>query len=185
MKLLIFAIGMASCPIFAQTAPPAAPVTGTAVGVAKAFGAGDLRFARETAEVIHFQLKLLGRWNGIKELEPEFSKWLQPRHVKLTSLWTPFATMCVEHQVKNLPTDVSKKDAAELAKNPTAKQKGFRLAHLETMAKSSKRALKEMESAAKGIQHPDLKAWADNVLPVMKTNAEEFEARYLEEKKLK
>ncbi len=53
------------------------------------------------------------------------------------------------------------------------------------MAKSAKKAHKEMESAAKGIQNAELKAWADNALTVLKTNADDYEARYQEEKKRK
>ena len=93
--------------------------------------------------------------------------------------------MCVDNGVKGLATDISKKEAAELAANPNAKEKGFRLAHLETLAKSSKKAHKDIETSAKSIQNPQLKAWADNALAVLKTNAEDYEARYQEEKKLK
>ena len=186
MKLITFSIvllmaGIAS----AQNAQPAAPSANAAAAAKKPFAPGDARFARVTSETMHFQLKLAGRWNGIKALEPEFSKWLKPRHEKLTAIWTPFATMCVENNVKGLAEDVSKKDAADLAKNPNAKQEGFRLAHLELMAKSAKKAHKEMESAAKGIQNAELKAWADNALTVLKTNADDYEARYQEEKKRK
>ena len=51
--------------------------------------------------------------------------------------------------------------------------------------KASKKAHKDMENAAKSIQNPELKAWSDNALAVLKTNAEDYEARYQEEKKLK
>ncbi len=185
MKTIIFAITLLASAAHAQNAQPGTPVAGTTTTTAKPFGPTDNRFAKTTAEIMHFQLKLAGRWNGIKELEPDFSKWLQPRHVKLIALWTPFATMCVDNGVKGLATDISKKEAAELAANPNAKEKGFRLAHLETLAKSSKKAHKDMENAAKSIQNPELKAWSDNALAVLKTNAEDYEARYQEEKKLK
>jgi hypothetical protein len=185
MKHIILAITFVASFASAQNAQPGATPAGATTTAAKPFGPGDTRFAKTTAEVMHFQLKLAGRWNGIKELEPEFSKWLQPRNAKLTEIWTPFATMCVDKGVKNLPTDISKKEAAELAKNPNAKQEGFRLAHLETLAKSSKKGHKDMENAAKGIQNPELKAWADNALTVLKSTADDYEARFQEEKKRK
>lgn len=185
MKYLIAAITLVSSVADAQTAQPATPVAGATATAAKPFAPGDIRFARTTAEIMHLQLKLAGRWNGIKELEPEFSKWLQVRSAKLTAIWTPFATMCVDQSVKNLATDISKKEASELAKNPNAKEKGFRLAHLEMLAKSSKKALKDMENTAKGIQHPELKAWADHAQTVLKANADDYEVRYQEEKKQK
>lgn len=186
MKLTVFAIVLLATGIgSAQSPHPAAPVAGASASAKKQFTPTDTRFARVTSELMHFQLKLAGRWNGIKELESEFSKWLKPRHEKLTAIWTPFATLCVENNVKGLAEDVSKKDAADLARNPNAKQEGFRLAHLELMAKSAKKAHKEMEGAAKGIQNAELKAWADNALVVLKTNADDYEARYLEEKKRK
>ncbi len=185
MKYLILAITFLSTIAHAQLAKPGSLVAGATTAKAKAFGASDNRFARVTSEVMHFQLRLAGRWNGIKEQEPEFSQWLKPRHEKLIAIWTPFATMCVENGVKGLAEDISKNDAADLAKNPTAKEKKFRLGHLELLAKSSKKAHKEMEGAAKSIQNADLKAWADNALTVLKTNADDYEARYQEEKKLK
>ncbi len=185
MKYLILAITLVASFADAQNAQPAAPVAGAPATATKPFGPGDTRFARTTAEIMHFQLRLAGRWNGIKELEPEFSKWLQVRNTKLTAIWTPFATMCVDQGVKNLATDISKKEAAELAKNPNAKQEGFRLAHLETLAKSSKKGHKDMENSSKGIQHPELKAWAENALTVLKANADDYEARFQEEKKRK
>ena len=185
MKYLIFAITLVAGFAAAQTAQPATPVPGATAAAAKPFAPGDHRFARTTAEVMQFQLKLAGRWNGIKELEPEFAKWLQVRNAKLVAIWTPMATMCVDQNVKNLATDISKKEAAELAENPNAKQPGFRLAHLETLAKSSKKARKDMENAAKGIVHPELKTWADNALIVLKANADDYEVRYQEEKKQK
>ena len=186
MKLITFAIVLISASVAsAQNAQPAAPSAAAPAAAKKPFTPGDVRFARVTSDAMHFQLKLAGRWNGIKELEPEFSKWLKPRHEKLTGIWTPFATMCVENNVKGLAEDVSKKDAAELAKNPNAKQEGFRLAHLELLAKSAKKAHKGMENAAKGIQSAELRAWADNALAVLKTNVEEYEVRYQEEKKRK
>ena len=185
MKTIIFASAILASVLHAQNTQPGTPVAEVPAAAAKPFGPTDNRFAKTTSEIMHFQLKLAGRWNGIKELEPEFAKWLQPRHVKLTAIWTPFATLCVDHKVKGLAEDISKKEAAELAGNPTAKEKGFRLAHLELLAKSSKKAHKEMENSAKSIQSAELKAWADNALVVLKTNAEDFEARYQEEKKLK
>jgi hypothetical protein len=186
MKFITFCIMLVTISIApAQNAQPATPSANAVEAMKKPFTPGDARFARVTSEAMHFQLKLAGRWNGIKELEPEFSKWLKPRHEKLTSIWTPFATMCVENSVKGLAEDISKKDAADLAKNPNAKEKGFRLAHLELMVKSAKKAHKDIENAAKGIQSAELKAWADNALTVLKTNADDYEARYQEEKKRK
>jgi hypothetical protein len=186
MKLITFSIVLLATSIApAQIAQPAAPTANAPAAAKKPFTPGDARFARVTSEVMQFQLKLAGRWNGIKELEPEFAKWLKPRHEKLTSIWTPLATMCVENNVRGLAEDVSKKDAADLAKNPNAKQEGFRLAHLELLAKSAKKGHKEMEAAAKGIQSAELKTWADNALTVMKTNADDYETRYQEEKKRK
>ena len=184
MRTIIFAIVILASAVHAQNAQPGAQASGAAAA-AKPFGPTDNRFAKTTAEIMHFQLKLAGRWNGIKELEPDFAKWLKPRHEKLTAIWTPFATMCVNNNVKGLAEDISKKEATDLAKNPNAKEKGFRLAHLELLAKSSKRAHKDMENAAKGIQSGELKAWADNALTLLKTNAEDYEARYQDEKKLK
>jgi hypothetical protein len=192
MKKLVLAFFTSVSLVQAQTTPPATPAGAVEQKPAevkaekvKPFSPSDKKFARKISEIAQFQLKLAERARGLKEKDPALAEWAGKKQKEITERWTPFATMCSKYEFSDVATDVSKKESADIAKLAKVKEDKFRVEYLELFAKEAKAAFKDVETAPKMVQNAELKSWAEGFVTVLKTNAEEIEAKYKEEKKRK
>lgn len=199
MKKLIFASILTASIACAQTTPPAAPTTppvppppgaeqkpaDAKAEKVKPFSANDQKFAKKASEIVQWQLKISERARGLKEKQPALAEWAGKKQKEFTDRWTPFATMCGKYGFSDVATDASKKEQSDLAKLNKVKDEKFVVEYLELFSKEAKSAFKDMENAPKMVQNAELKSWGETFATLLKTNAEEIEAKFKEEKKKK
>ena len=196
MKKLIFAVILTASIAQAQTTPPATPpvvpVPGTEQKPAevkaekvKPLSPNDQKFAKKASEIVQWQLKLSERAMGMKEKQPALAEWAGKKHKEFTDRWTPFATLCGKHSFSDVATDVTKKETADIAKLNKVKDDKWVVEYLEMFAKEAKSAYKDMENAPKMVQNAELKSWGETFATMLKTNADEIEAKFKEAKKNK
>ncbi len=121
----------------------------------------------------------------MREKDATLATWAATKAKELTDKWTPFATLCQKHGFTDLAADISKKETGEIAKLGKVKDEKFRVEYLEMFSKEARNAHKDMENAPKMVQDPELKIWAEGIVAVLKTNADEIENKFKEEKKRK
>lgn len=201
MKKYIFAFILTASIAQAQTPPPAgpaAPATPAAPAAPAAeqkpadgkaeklkLSLNDQKFAKKVSEILQWQMKLAERGRGLKEKQPALSDWAAKKNKEFTDRWTPFATMCTKYQFSDVAADASKKEQSDIAKLNKVKDDKFVVEYLELFSKEAKSAFKDMENAPKMVQNAELKSWGETFLTLLKTNAEEIEAKFKEEKKKK
>ena len=186
---LIFAAGANAQPAPAvKPAPGAAPI---APAKPKAFAGPDTRIYITIAEAMQFQLKASETLRGrMKDGDPEIVTLAGKLGREITGLYTPGVNLAQEHGVPGsidkktktgtIPTDMTAADKAALAKVNTMNkdEKKWLVAFFELFAKESKKGAAEAEKGAKAAQDADLKAWAEKVAAVLKTQTEEIEAKH-------
>jgi hypothetical protein len=206
MKKLIFAALLTASISWAQNTPPPVPpvppavppVPGTEqkpageqkpadakVEKVKPLSPNDQKFAKKASEILQWQLKIAERARGLKEKQPALAEWAGKKQKEFTDRWTPFATMCGKYGYSDVATDISKKEASDIAKLNKVKEEKFNAEYLELFAKEAKTAFKDMENAPKMVQNAELKSWGETFATLLKTNADEIEAKFKEEKKKK
>ena len=178
----------------AQTAPgtkPAPGATGAAPAKPKAFASADTHIYITIAEAMQFQLKASEklRWK-MKEGDAETLALATKISKEVTELYTPGVTLAQEHGVPGavdkktktgtIPTDITAADKAALGRVDSMNKddKKWAIALLDLFAKESKKGAAEAEKGAKAAQDADLKAWAEKVAAILKTQSEEIEARH-------
>ncbi|MEO6786634.1 MAG: DUF4142 domain-containing protein [Chthoniobacteraceae bacterium] len=194
MKALITFLLLAAFTLTAAAQPapgakPAAPGgTGAPPAAAKPkpYSAGDTRIYLIIADGIQFQLNMSLRLRGKCKDGPADLLALAGKISKdFTALWTPGVDAAMQHGVegKKIPQDMSKTDKANLNKLGTIKDdKKWQLAFFDLYAKESKKNAHEAENAAKAAQDADLKAFAEKAVALLKSEAEEIEAKFKEMK---
>ena len=181
-------IGTASL-LLATSAPAQTPApTGTApaAAAAKPYSPTDQHIYLSIAENIQFQLNMSLRMRGKYKDGPQDLLTLAGKISKeSTELWTPGVDAAMAHGVegKKIPQTLSKNDTAALAKLGTIKDdKKWQLAFFEFYAKESKKNATEADKGAKAAQNPDLKAFAEKAAALLKSQADEIEAKFKEVK---
>ncbi len=178
-----------STPAVKPAPAPGAP-TATAAKP-KPFSPTDTRIYISLADAMQFQLKASERLRGkMKEGDAELLAFATKTGKEVTTLYTPGVTMAQEHGVPGavdkktkggtIPTDISPADRATLLKVDAMNkdEKKWPAAYFEMFAKESKKGAAEAEKGAKTAQDADLKAWAEKVAAVLKTQSEEIEAKH-------
>jgi hypothetical protein len=79
-----------------------------------------------------------------------------------------------------VPTDITPADRASTTKVDAMNKDGGKwpIAFFEMFAKESKKGAAEAEKGPKAAQDADLKAWAEKVAALLKTQAEKIEAKH-------
>lgn len=199
MKKLILTLILSTTIVHAQNAepatPPAIPPPTPPAGEAKAPGGkpekvkplspGDQNFSKKISAAMQLQIKLTERAKGMKEKDKDLADWGATKHKELVDKWTPFATLVGKHGFSDVALDITKKETGEMAKLSKVKEEKFRQEFLELFAKESKGAFRDLENSPKMVQNPELKTWAEGMVLLLKTNADELENKYKEEKKRK
>ena len=188
---LIFAVGANAQPAPAVKPAPGAPAAGTASAKPKPFAGSDTRIYITIAEAMQFQLKASDRLRGkMKDGDPELLAMAGKLGKGVTELYTPGVTLAQEHGVPGsvdkktktgtIPNDMTAADKAALAKVDAMNkdEKKWLVAFFEHLAKETKKNAAEAEKGAKAAQDADLKAWAEKVAAVLKTQSEEIEAKH-------
>jgi len=171
----------------AQTAPGAKPATATppaGAPKAKPFSAGDTHTYLTIAEGIQFQLNMSLRLRGKYQDGPQDLLDLAAKISRdSTELWTPGVDTAMAHGVdgKKIPNGLSKNDTVNLNKLGTIKDdKKWQLAFFEFYAKEAKKNAHDAENGTKAAQDADLKAFAEKAASLLKSQAEEIEAKFKE-----
>jgi hypothetical protein len=172
----------------AQTAPGAKPAPGTPPPAApakpKPYSAGDTRIYLAIADGIQFQLNMSLRVRGKYTDGPQDLLDLASKISRdSTELWTPGVDAAMAHGVegKKIPNSLSKTDTANLNKLGTIKdEKKWQLAFFEFYAREAKKNAHDAENGAKAAQDADLKAFAEKAAALLRSQAEEIEAKFRE-----
>lgn len=166
----------------AQTAAPAG--TPPAAAAAKPYSAADQHIYLSIAESIQFQLNMSLRLRGKYKDGPQDLLALAGKiHKEATELWTPGVDAAMAHGVegKKIPQALSKNDSAALAKLGAIKDdKKWQLAFFEFYAKEAKKGAADAEKGGKAVQSPDLKPFAEKAAALLKSQADEIEAKFKE-----
>ena len=153
----------------------------------KPFSQADIRALQVFAEAMQFHIRMgdIARWQkekdaAITEMGTKISK-------DTKDVWTPMVNIAQAHQVdgKNIPSEVSKSDKANIDKLSKVKEEKYSVEYLELFAKEAKHNAKRTEMAAKSINDPELKTWADGAVKLLAAQAEQLEAAHKEAKKKK
>ena len=189
---LIFTVGAGAQNAPAVKPAPGAPASTTAAPAKpKAFASSDTRIYITIAEAMQFQLKAAEklRWK-MKDGDAETVALAMKLGKEVTELYTPGVTMAQERGVPGavdkktktgtIPTDMTAADRAALTKVDAMNKddKKWIVAFFEMFAKESKKGTAEAEKGAKAAQDADLKAWAEKVAALLKTQTEEIEAKH-------
>jgi hypothetical protein len=176
--LLIAATLGFSTPSYAQTAQKPKPLSSS-----------DTRAYVTTAESLQYQMGMSMRLRGkFKETDPALVGFGSKLNKEVTDLYTPGVNLAQSRGVdgKSIPQGMSKTDAASVAKlNAIKDDKKWTLAYFETFAKDSKKNALDAEKTLKGVMDPELKAWVETVVPVLKTQSATIDAKYQELKSAK
>lgn len=169
-----------------------APATTTAAPAKpKAFAPADTRIFITLAEAMQFQLKASDRLRGkMKEGDADLLAFATKTGRDVTALYTPGVNMAQERGVPGavdkktktgtIPTDITPADRAIITKVDAMNkdEKKWPVAFFEMFAKESKKGAAAAEKGAKAAQDADLKAWAEKVAALLKTQTEEIEAKH-------
>lgn len=168
----------------AQTAAPAGAPPAPAAAAAKPYSAADQHIYLTIAEAMQLHLNLSLRLrHKYKEGAPDMVALGSKMHKESTELWTPGVDAAMAHGVdgKKIPQALSKNDSAALAKLGAIKDdKKWQLAFFEYFAKEAKKGAADAEKGAKAAQSPDLKAFAEKAAALLKSQADEVEAKFKE-----
>ena len=202
MKKLFFAIILSATIVHAQNAapgttppavppteipPPTPPVTPPAgkPEKVKPLSPGDQTFSKKVSAILQLQIKLAERAKSLKDGDKDLADWGGKKHKELVEKWTPFVTLVSKHGFTDVVMDITKKQTGEIAKLAKVKPDKLRQEFLELFAKEAKDAHKDLENAPKMVMNAELKTWAEGMVLLLKTNADELENKYKEEKKRK
>ncbi len=186
---LIFTVGAG-----AQNAPTTKPAASSATAAPtkpKPFAPADTRIYITIAEAMQFQLKASEKLRGkMNDGDPELVVFAAKIGRDVTELYTPGVTLAQERGVPGavdkktktgtIPTDITAADKAALARVDSMNKddKKWLVAYFDLFAKESKKGAAEADKGAKAAQDADLKAWAEKVAALLKTQTEEIEAKH-------
>ncbi len=170
----------------AQTAAPAVTTPAAKPAAAKPFSAADQHIYFGIAESIQFQLNMSLRLrHKYKDSAPDLAAFGGKISKESTELWTPSVDVAMAHGVegKKIPQGLSKNDSAALAKlNAVKDDKKWEIAFFEFYAKEAKKGAADAEKGAKAVQSPDLKPFVEKAAALLKSQADEVEAKFKEVK---
>ncbi len=180
MKLLCTFLLLAALTLTAAAQP--AP---GAAAKPKPYSSGDTSIYLKIADGIQFQLNMSLRMRGkFKDGPQDLLDLAMKINKDSTALWTPGVDAAQAHGVdgKKIPNDMSKNDKATLTKIGTMNkdEKKWQLAFFEFYAKEAKKNAHDAENGVKSAQDPDLKAFAEKAAALLKSQADEIEAKFKE-----
>ncbi len=171
------------------TTPAAATTTAPAAAEKKVkpLSQSDVKAVQVFAEALLFHIKMGDVARGRKEKDETLTAMGTKLGKETKDMWTPMVNIAQAHQMdgKNIPTEITKNDKANLEKLGKNKDEKYTVEYLELFTKEAKRNAKSTETAAKSITDPELKTWADGAVKVFASQAEELEAAHKEAKKKK
>ena len=169
LALTFFAFSVCAC---AQA--PATPVAATPKPTV--VGPSDKKFFKDVSEGQMLEQKLceMARRSALKE---DVKKLAEKVGGELTKGWTEFATIAQSKGAeKELAMDLKGPDKTTKEKVQKLKDDKFDVAFLDEMADASKKLAKLYENAAKTAGDAEIKAYAEKMLPTLKSHAEEIAA---------
>ena len=170
--------------LHAQTPAPTGTAPAPKAAAAKPFSAADQHIYLTIAESIQFQLNMSLRLRGkYKEGSQDMLAFAGKINKESTALWTPGVDVAMAHGVegKKIPQGLSKNDSAALTKvNALKDDKKWELAFFELYAKEAKKGAAEAEKGAKAAQSPELKPFVEKAAELLKSQADEIEAKFKE-----
>ncbi len=168
----------------AQTPAPTGTAPAPKAAAPKAFSAADQHIYLTVADSVQFHLNMALRMRGKYKEGPADMLALAGKISKeCTELWTPGVDVAMSHGVdgKKIPQTMSKADSANLAKlNAIKDDKKWEVAFFEFFAKEAKKGAAEAEKGAKAAQSPDLKPFVEKAAVLLKSQADEVEAKFKE-----
>lgn len=172
----------------AQTAAPAgtppAPPAAPAAAPVKPYSSADQRIYLSIAESMQLHLNMSLRLrHKYKEKAPDMVALGNKIHKGTTDLWTAGVDAAMAHGVegKKIPQGFSKNDTAAMTKvNAIKDEKKWEIAFFEFFAKEAMKGAADAEKGAKAVQSPDLKPFAEKAAALLKSNAEQVEAKFKE-----
>ncbi len=171
------------------TAPAAATTTAPAGGEKKIkpLAQGDVKAVQSFAEALLFHIKMGDVARGRKEKDADLSELGAKIGKEAKDAWTPLVNIAQAHQMdgKNIPTEITKSDKANIEKLGKIKDDKYSVEYFDLFSKEAKKNAKSTETAAKAINDPELKTWADGTVKTLAAQAEQLETAHKEAKKKK
>ncbi|MEA3208912.1 MAG: hypothetical protein QOE70_1969 [Chthoniobacter sp.] len=178
--LLAAAIATPSLHAQAPATPVPAGGTGasttgtTAAAKPKPLAPTDKKFVKDINDAILIEQKLLAL---VARPEKPLSESLKRTTTKMTGdlkkIWELFATLGMAKGAE-LSTEVTKPQAADVAKTAKLKDDKFEKEFVKDLAKETGKAKKAFESAGKSLQDPDLKKFVTDWTATIQTHDDDM-----------
>ncbi len=183
MKKLVLAaaLGALAAPLHAQTsapttASPSAPATANQLNAQKgAVSAATKKFATTAAMTDMFEIQA-GQLAQQKASDPAYKDFAQLIIADHTKTTDQLKGMAPKLQGVELPQELDKTHQAKIDKLNSLSGAAFERQFKTEQVQGHKQAIQEFQAYAKSGDNPDLKAWAEQTLPALKTHLQHAEA---------